>query len=238
VNLAEAAAQADELAENGSAQELATLRSEWDDELEAAARSADFRERALAFRAVGMFRWRAKEELLRRGLDDGSPAARGSALLSLELLSRDHPSTVNSVRPLLHKMLEKPKDRRRPRAEAGCRNPMGRSMSNVLRSSTYRHYPRCRRTSFNVLQRFSDVESQFPILTNVRHCCRCAAAYLTYDCHFLFLLALLCTFASSGMRMASVLLTRFFVRVKAELFSLVQFSFLFVGVLCGVLFVA
>ena len=52
-----------------------------------------------------MFRWRAKEELLRRGLDDASPAARGSALLSVELLSRDHPSTVNSVRPLLHKML-------------------------------------------------------------------------------------------------------------------------------------
>jgi hypothetical protein len=105
VNLAEAAQRADELAGTGSAQELATLRSEWDDELEASARSQDFRERALAFRAVGMFRWRAKEELLRRGLDDGSPAARGSALLSLELLSRDHPSTVNSVRSLLHKML-------------------------------------------------------------------------------------------------------------------------------------
>jgi hypothetical protein len=105
VNLAEAAAQADELAGNGDAQELAQLRTQWDDELEAAARSADFRERALAFRAVGMFRWRAKEELLRRGLDDGSPAARGSALLSLEVLSRDHPSTVNSVRPLLHEML-------------------------------------------------------------------------------------------------------------------------------------
>jgi HEAT repeats len=104
MTLAEAAAQADELATSGAAQELATLRVEWDDELEAAARSADFRERAMAFRAVGMFRWRAKEELLRRGLDDGSPAARGSALLSLELLSRDHPSTVNSVRPLLHKM--------------------------------------------------------------------------------------------------------------------------------------
>jgi hypothetical protein len=86
-------------------QELATLRTEWDDELEGSARSADFRERALAFRAIGLFRWRAKEELLRRGLDDGSPAARGSALLSVELLSRDHPSTVNSVRPLLHKML-------------------------------------------------------------------------------------------------------------------------------------
>jgi len=105
VTLAEAAARADELAESGSAQELATLRTEWDDELESAARSSDFRERALAFRAIGLFRWRAKEELLRRGLDDQSPAARGSALLSVELLSRDHPSTVNSVRSLLHKML-------------------------------------------------------------------------------------------------------------------------------------
>lgn len=104
MTLAEAAAQADELATSGAAQELAALRGEWDDELEAAARSADFRERALAFRAIGMFRWRAKEELLRRGLEDSSPAARGSALLSLELMSRDHPSTVNSVRPLLHKM--------------------------------------------------------------------------------------------------------------------------------------
>jgi phage protein D len=105
MTLAEAATQADQLAERGSAQELAALRAKWDDELESAARSADFRERALAFRAVGMFRWRAKEELLRRGLDDGSPAARGSALLSLELLSRDHPSTVNAVRPLLHALV-------------------------------------------------------------------------------------------------------------------------------------
>ncbi len=108
MNLAEAAAHADELATSGGAQELAALRTEWDDELEAAARSQDFQERAFAFRAVGMFRWRAKEELLRRGLDDGSPAARGSALLSVELLSREHPSTVNSVRPLLHKMLSDP----------------------------------------------------------------------------------------------------------------------------------
>jgi len=104
MTLAEAAARADELAERGAAQELAQLRAAWDDELEASARSSDFRDRALAFRAVGMFRWRAKEELLRRGLDDDSPAARGSALLSLELLSRDHPSTVNSVRPLLHRL--------------------------------------------------------------------------------------------------------------------------------------
>src|SRR6478672_4293991 len=105
MTLAEAAGRAEELWATGSQRELAELRASWDDEVEAQARSQDFRERAMAFRAVGMFRWRAKEELLRRGLDDSSPAARGSALLSIELLSRDHPSSVNSVRPLLHKML-------------------------------------------------------------------------------------------------------------------------------------
>jgi HEAT repeat protein len=102
MSLQEAAAQADALAQAGSERELADLRTRWGDELEAAARSQDFRERAVAYRAIGQFRWRAKEELLRRGLDDESPACRGSALLSLELLSRDHPSTVNGVRPLLH----------------------------------------------------------------------------------------------------------------------------------------
>ena len=102
MTLQEAAAEAEALALEGSERELAELRAKWGDELEAAARSTDFRERAVAFRAIGQFRWRAKEELLRRGLDDGSPAARGSALLSLEALSRDHPSTVNGVRPLLH----------------------------------------------------------------------------------------------------------------------------------------
>jgi hypothetical protein len=102
VTLAEAAARADELATSGTERELADLRKEWGDELEGAARSQDYRERAVAYRAVGQFRWRQKEELLRRGLDDESPACRGSALLSLELLSRDHPSTINNVRPLLH----------------------------------------------------------------------------------------------------------------------------------------
>lgn len=105
MSLQEAAAQADALAQAGSERELAELRSRWGDELEASARSGDFRERAVAFRAIGQFRWRAKEELLRRGLDDESPAARGSALLSLELLSRDHPSTVNGLRPLLHTLV-------------------------------------------------------------------------------------------------------------------------------------
>jgi hypothetical protein len=35
-------------------------------------------------------------------LEDESPACRGSALISLELLSRDHPGIVNAVRPALH----------------------------------------------------------------------------------------------------------------------------------------
>jgi hypothetical protein len=104
VTLQEAAARADALAAQGAERELADLRARWADELESAARSADFRERAVAFRAIGQFRWRAKEELLRRGLDDESPACRGSALISLELLSRDKPSTINSARSLLHAM--------------------------------------------------------------------------------------------------------------------------------------
>ena len=43
-------------------------------------------------------------ELLRRGLEDESPAARGSALIALEALSRDHPGDVNAFRPLLHEL--------------------------------------------------------------------------------------------------------------------------------------
>jgi HEAT repeat protein len=66
------------------------------------ARSSDYRERAVAYRAIGQFRFRQKLELLRRGLEDESPACRGSALISLELLSRDSPGAVNSARPLLH----------------------------------------------------------------------------------------------------------------------------------------
>jgi hypothetical protein len=83
---------------------LAELRREVDDDLEAAARSANYQERAVAYRAIGQLRFNQKTELLRRGLDDTSPACRGSALLSLELLSRDHPGLVNSTRPLLHSL--------------------------------------------------------------------------------------------------------------------------------------
>jgi HEAT repeat protein len=81
---------------------LAALRSRWEDEVEGLARAADYRERAVAYRAIGQFRYRQKMELLRRGLEDESPACRGSALISLELLSRDSPGAINSARPLLH----------------------------------------------------------------------------------------------------------------------------------------
>src|SRR6184192_3837522 len=105
MSLVEAAAQADELARSGAERELAVLRQQWDEELESAARSRDYRERAVAYRAVGQFRFRQKLELLRRGLEDESPACRGSALLALELLSRDHPGAVNADRPLLHRLV-------------------------------------------------------------------------------------------------------------------------------------
>jgi HEAT repeat protein len=105
VTLAEAAAQADGLAQQGSERELAQLRAQWDEELESAARSSDYRQRAVAYRAIGQFRFRQKLELLRRGLEDESPACRGSALLALELLSRDHPGDVNADRSLLHALV-------------------------------------------------------------------------------------------------------------------------------------
>jgi len=102
VTLAEAAAQAASITD---ARALADLRREVEDELEAAARSGDFRERALAYRAIGQLHFNQKEELLRRGLDDESPACRGSALLSLEALSHGHPGAVNAARPLLHRLV-------------------------------------------------------------------------------------------------------------------------------------
>jgi len=104
LTLAEAAAEADALAEAGDERRLATLRQQWDDELEGAARNGDYRIRAQAYRAIAQFRFRQKLELLRRGLEDESPAARGSALIALEALSRGHPGDVNSFRGLLHEL--------------------------------------------------------------------------------------------------------------------------------------
>jgi HEAT repeat protein len=100
-SLAEAVGRAGELDDERA---LADLRREVDEDLEAAARSGDYRERALAYRAIGQLRFNQKTELLRRGLEDSSPACRGSALLSLELLSRDHPGLVNATRSRLHSL--------------------------------------------------------------------------------------------------------------------------------------
>ena len=104
MDLAEAAELADQYAQQGLERDLAALRQQWDDEIEAGARHDDYRVRARAYRAVAQFRFRQKLELLRRGLEDESPAVRGSALISLEALSRTHPGDVNGFRSLLHEL--------------------------------------------------------------------------------------------------------------------------------------
>jgi HEAT repeat protein len=104
LTLAEAAAQAQELADAGDERALADLRRQWDDEVESAARDSDYRVRAVAFRAIAQFRFRQKLALLERGLEDESPACRGSALIAFEALSRDHPGAVNNVRRILHQL--------------------------------------------------------------------------------------------------------------------------------------
>ena len=120
MTLIEAAAQADELAQSGAERELAALRQQWDDEVESAARSADYRERAVAYRAIGQFRFRQKLELLRRGLDDDSPAVRGSALVSVQLLSKE-PRARQLDAPLLHTMrVDRPEPRGAPARAIVC----------------------------------------------------------------------------------------------------------------------
>ena len=57
MNLADAAAQA---AEASDERTLAELRRQVADDVEAAARSDDYRERALAFRAIGQLRFAQK----------------------------------------------------------------------------------------------------------------------------------------------------------------------------------
>ena len=104
MTLAEAAAEADALAQAGDEKALASLRSQWDEEIEADARDADYRVRAQAYRAIAQFRFRQKLELLRRGLEDESAGARGSALIALRSLSTDHPGDVNGFRPLLNEL--------------------------------------------------------------------------------------------------------------------------------------
>lgn len=120
MGLSEAAALAEQYAGEGKERELAALRVEWDDEIEAAARDSDYRTRALAYRSLAQFRFRKKFELLRRGLDDESPGVRGSALLALESFSRDHPGDINSLRPLLHELVARDPNQAVRRLAALC----------------------------------------------------------------------------------------------------------------------
>jgi hypothetical protein len=66
-SLAEAVARA---GKTSDVRELADLRREVAEEVESSARSADYRERAVAYRAIGQLRFNQKTELLRRGLED------------------------------------------------------------------------------------------------------------------------------------------------------------------------
>jgi HEAT repeat protein len=104
MSLSEAAAKAEALAQAGDERSLAALRVQWDEEIESAVRDPDYRVRAQGHRAIAQFRFRQKLQLLRRGLEDDSPAARGSALIALEAFSRDHPGDVNGYRPILHEL--------------------------------------------------------------------------------------------------------------------------------------
>ena len=138
VTLAEdAAAQADALAEQGDERELSQLRAQWDEELEAAARVAGLP------RAGGRLpRDRRSSASGRRSSCCGAGSrtrarpCRGSALLSLEKLSRDHPGVVNDVRPLLHELV----DARRQRGGAPARGR--RAEERLARPDTIRSSPR------------------------------------------------------------------------------------------------
>ncbi len=77
VDLSQAAALADEYAKGGLERELATLRGEWSDELEASARNPDYRVRAVAYRAIAQFRFRQKIELLAPRLRGREPGGAG-----------------------------------------------------------------------------------------------------------------------------------------------------------------
>ena len=98
MTLAEAAAQADALAEEGKERELADLRRKWEDELEADARSADYRRRAVAYRAVGQFRKVLTDAVLRvvveRGIDASIGVRAPSPANNLHVLLRHRPLSI------------------------------------------------------------------------------------------------------------------------------------------------
>ena len=96
--------QANALAEQGSERELADLRAKWGEELDFAARSSDYRERVVAYRAIGQFRFRAEDRAAPprpRGREPGVP--RLGAPLARAAVARPS-GRRERVRPLLHEL--------------------------------------------------------------------------------------------------------------------------------------
>ena len=94
MTLQEAAQQADELAAAGDERGLATLRQQWDEELEHAARNTDYRVRAQAYRAIAQFRFRQKLELRPARAPGREP---GRARLGVDRARRRSPATIRAT---------------------------------------------------------------------------------------------------------------------------------------------
>ena len=103
MTLAEAAAHADALAQDGDERALAVLRHSGTrrSKRRLETPTTAFVRRLTGDRAVPV---PTEARALRRGLEDESPAARGSALIALEGLSRNHPGDVNAFRAQLHEL--------------------------------------------------------------------------------------------------------------------------------------
>ena len=105
VTLAEAAAEADALAQAGDEPALAALRTQWDEEIEAAARDCrlpDPRPGLSRDRAVPLPAEARAAAPWARGREPGCARARPSS--RSKGLSRTHPGDVNAFRPLLHEL--------------------------------------------------------------------------------------------------------------------------------------
>ena len=144
LTLAEAAARADALAGGGERAGAGRPPSGVGRRARGGRAQLRLPARAVAYRAVGQFRFRQKMELLRRGLEDESPAAADPRSISLELLSRDAPGGINAARPLLHRLVSaddnqavrrlavvclrngSPQPRHARAAERACRRRRGR----------------------------------------------------------------------------------------------------------------
>jgi hypothetical protein len=101
LTLAEAVALAGEAKDERA---LADLRREVGDDTRDRGRSANYQGAGGRLPRDRTASLQPEDRAPAAGLEDTSPACRGSALLSLELLSRDHPGLVNGARSLLHSL--------------------------------------------------------------------------------------------------------------------------------------